>query len=337
MAAVGPDVGGGQVEAGLAAGLGLLGGPVHRLPGVLLDRVEDGRVDAAGGQDLTVGRQRVPGQPLSDLSVGAVLARIGAGMAAVPVGERLDERRAAAIPGPAERGQRHFVDRLHIVAVHHHRVEPVGGGAVGRGPGHGGHRADRRVLHVLVVLADEDHRQLPGGGQVERLVEGADVGGPVAEEADCDLPGAAVLSGPGRAVGDDQLRADDGVGAEDAAGGVEQVHRAALAVHEAVLPAEKLGHHRRHRGAAGQHVVVPAVGDEHVVVVVHGLRHARRDRLLAGAEVRGPLDQVLHEQVVGALFEQPDLGHLPVQLERGGFRNRGVHVRHVIALSPTGW
>ena len=156
----------------------------------------------------------------------------------MPVGERLDQGRAAAVPGPADRGLRHLVDRLHVVAVHHHRVETVGGGPVRGGPGHRGHRADRGVLHVLVVLADEDDRQLPHGGQVERLVEGADVGGAVAEEADRDLPGAAVQGRPGGAVGDDQLRADDRIGAEDAARGIEQVHGAALAVHEAVLPAE---------------------------------------------------------------------------------------------------
>jgi len=31
------------------------------------------------------------------------------------------------------------------------------------------------VLHPEVVLTDEDHRQLPDGGEVERFVERADV------------------------------------------------------------------------------------------------------------------------------------------------------------------
>src|SRR5215472_5948345 len=192
VTAVGPHVRARQLEAGLGTSFGLLGGPVDRLAGVLVEFVQHRRVDAAAGQDRPVGRQRIPGQPLPDLRVGPVLARVGTRVAAVPVGERLDERRAAALPGPAERGLGHLVDRLHVVAVHHHRVEAVGGGPVRGGPRHRGHRADRGVLHVLVVLADEDHRQLPHGGQVERLVEGADVGGAVTEEADRDLTGAAV-------------------------------------------------------------------------------------------------------------------------------------------------
>ena len=42
-----------------------------------------------------------------------------------------------------------------------------GSGAIGSGIGDGGHAADRCVLHVHVVLADEHHRQLPYSGEVE--------------------------------------------------------------------------------------------------------------------------------------------------------------------------
>src|SRR5258708_140681 len=64
-------------------------------------------------------------------------------------------------------------------------VCPGGGAARGVGPRR--YRADRRVLHVQVVLADEQHRQGPDGRDVERLVEGADIGGAVAEEGDGHL------------------------------------------------------------------------------------------------------------------------------------------------------
>jgi membrane-bound lytic murein transglycosylase len=56
---------------------------------------------------------------------------------------------------------------------------------------------------VTVSIADEHDRQCPDHGQVQRLVERADVGGAIAEEAHRDLAGAAVLSRPGGAVGDD--------------------------------------------------------------------------------------------------------------------------------------
>jgi hypothetical protein len=103
--------------------------------------------------------------------------------------------------------------------------------------------------------------------------------------------------------------------------------------------AEQFGHHRGHRGAARQHVVVAAVGGERVIVGVHRLRHAGRDRLLAGAEVRRPLDQVLQEQVVRALLELPEFGHLPVHLERGVSVYGSVYFWHVIAFGfvSRGW
>ena len=47
----------------------------------------------------------------------------------------------------------------------------------------------------MVVLAYEDDGQLPDGGHVERLVEGALVRGAVTEEADADLIRAAYLGG----------------------------------------------------------------------------------------------------------------------------------------------
>src|ERR1017187_9433560 len=48
----------------------------------------------------------------------------------------------------------------------------------------------------------------PHRGQVDRLVERPDVGGPVAEETDRDLPGAADHGRPGQPAGDRQVRAD---------------------------------------------------------------------------------------------------------------------------------
>src|SRR5260370_37913824 len=113
MAAVGPYVRAGPLDARLGAGLRLLGGAVHRVPRVLVDRVEGRLVHPSGNENLTVGGQRVPGQPLLHLGGGTVLARVGAGVTAMPVRERLDERRAAAVSGPADPGQRRGRYPLH--------------------------------------------------------------------------------------------------------------------------------------------------------------------------------------------------------------------------------
>src|SRR5258708_989947 len=56
-----------------------------------------------------------------------------------------------------------------------------------------------RVLAIELVLADENHRSLPDGGEVERLMKGADVRGPISEEGDRALSGPPELRRPAEA------------------------------------------------------------------------------------------------------------------------------------------
>ena len=88
-------------------------------------------------------------------------------------------------------------------------------------------------------------------------------------------PDFAVLRRPGRPERDRQVGADDRVRAHHAVLDAGQVHRAALAAEEAGPAAEQLGEDRRHRDAAGQRVVVPAVGAERVVVARASRRRPR--------------------------------------------------------------
>ena len=112
----------------------------------------------------------------------------------------------------------------------------------------------------MVVLADEDYRQLPDARHIERLVEGSLVRRAVAEEADADLVGSAdVYREPG-AAGDAVSGADDAVRAEYALVAVGYVHRASLALAVARLTAEELGHHQVQVSALGDDVAVAAVG-----------------------------------------------------------------------------
>ena len=186
------------------------------------------------------------------------------------------------------------------------RGKPVGRRAIRGRMLDRGHAADRRVFHVEIVLADEDHRQLPHRGEVQRLVEGADVGGAVAEEADRHVLVAFVLRAPGGAAGDRQMRADDRVGAHHAVLGGGQVHRAALAAHQAVVALHQFAQHLLDRHAARQRVGMAAIGAERQVARLHGGREAGRHRLLAERQVARALHQVLQEQVEGALLGLPE-------------------------------
>ena len=229
----------------------------------------------------------------------------------------LDERRPVAVPCPFDDPPGRPVHLLGVVAVDQDRLEAVGGSPVRGRMLHRGHRPDRRVLHVLVVLADEDDRGLPDRGHVQRLVEGADVRRPVAEEADRHLAGLAVLGGPRGAERDREVGADDGVRTHHVVVHVGDVHRAALAAEQAVRPAEQLGVERAHRRAAGQGVVVAAVRRERVVVVVHRRREPCRDRFLARPEVGRPPNEALEEELLRADLEGPALDHDPVQPQAG--------------------
>ena len=132
---------------------------------------------------------RLPARQLGRIDVGLV---VGLEVAALAIGDELEEARPA-VGADRRRGvARGGVDGVDVVAVDHR-----GRQAVARGPGGDAAAAERRRragsagivsrrAHVglpLVVLAHEEQRQLPDDGEVDRLVEDAFAGGAVAEEA----------------------------------------------------------------------------------------------------------------------------------------------------------
>src|SRR5215210_4528090 len=112
-------------------------------------------------------------------------------MAAQAETDRLQEGWELLLAGPLDCLPSSLAYRQHVVAIH-----PLGGHAIsarlavklrfGRGALDGG-------AHAIVVVDDEeDDRQLPELSQVERLVEGADVGGRIAHLAEDNRVVAAV-------------------------------------------------------------------------------------------------------------------------------------------------
>ena len=124
-----------------------------------------------------------------------------------------------------------------------------------------------------------------------------------------------VLRAPGSAAGDRQMRADDGVGAHHAVLDGGQVHRAALAAHQAVVAPHQFAEHLLDRHAARQRVGMAAIGAEDEVARLHGGGEAGGDRLLPEREVARALHEVLQEQVEGALLGLPQQHLQTVQFE----------------------
>ena len=105
------------------------------------------------------------------------------------------------------------------------------------------------------------------------------------------------------------MRADDRVRAHDAVFDRGQVHRAALAAHQAIVALHQLAQHLLDRDAAGERVGVAAIGAERKIAGLHRAGEARRHRFLAQRQMASALHQILQEQVIGALlgFAEHDL------------------------------
>src|SRR6185312_13644833 len=131
-----------------------------------------------------------------------------------------------------------------------------------------------------VVLADEDGLRLPELREVERFVEGADVGRAVAEEGDRDAWLVPHLEGEAGAGDRRQAATDDRVRTQVAALEVVEVHRAAVAARAAFDLAVELGHDGVRRGAARERVTVRAMRRGEDVAVLHRLADADGDGLL---------------------------------------------------------
>src|SRR5207237_4552963 len=91
------------------------------------------------------------------------------------------------------------------------------------------------VFQVDIDVAGRDGRQRPDGSKVERLMEGANIGRAVTEEAYRNVLCALVLRAPGSATRDRKMRTDDGIRTHDPVVDRCQMHRAAFTAHQAIV------------------------------------------------------------------------------------------------------
>ena len=160
---------------------------VDQMIGEQLDIVRSDRRQFVGGGVADFEFPRSDGQRIVDLEGLQLDGRpgrsgIGHRVAAIAVGLALDELRSAAAANAIERLLGRGMDLEYVHAIDLFRRDIVGGNALE----HLWHRrmtvnlgADR----IVVVFADEQDRQVPKTGHVQRLVESALIDGPVAEEA----------------------------------------------------------------------------------------------------------------------------------------------------------
>ncbi|MEH3076389.1 MAG: hypothetical protein PGN11_06865, partial [Quadrisphaera sp.] len=236
------------------------------------------------------------------------------------VGDHLDQRGALAAAGALDGvadGLEDGEEVLPVLDADAGDAEP--GGALGDDAGGDGVR--RGGQRVLVVLAEEDHRQVPHAGHVHRLVEAALVGGAVAEEGQGDAAVAQHLARQRGTGGDRDGGADDAGLPQAADVEVGQVQRPALPAADAGALAHQLGHERAQGRALADRVAVAAVVAGHVVVVAERHRGADHLGLLADARVHRAGDLPALHHLGRALVEAADAQHPSLRLER----RRSVH------------
>ena len=170
---------------------------------------------------------------------------------------------------------------------------------------------DPGVLPVLVVLANKDDRQFPDGGQIEALVEGADIRRPVAENRYGYGTGAEHLRRQRGPRPDRDPRPDDGHRRQQAHGGVAEVHRPPEAAHTADLTTEDLSQYGIGCGTEGEGHAMAPVGAGDGVARLCYCRYAHTYGLLALRGVRGAGYETLAEEFEHPVFDDADLDHAP--------------------------
>ncbi|CAN4029612.1 Transcriptional repressor DicA, partial [Dysosmobacter welbionis] len=245
--------------------------------------------------------------------LGAVNRRVTAVVALIAVYLGLHHIGSLAAAGVVQGDLHSLIHRDGVRAVHHGV-----GHAVGRGPGGQirgvGDPVDLRGHAVAVVLNEPDQRQLPGGGHVQGLVEGALVGGAVAEAAHGDGVVPHDLGGQGAAGGDGLPGAHDAVGAQVVhLLHVRNVHGAALALAVAGSLAEQLRHGPLGVRPAGDGMAMAPVGGGEVVPGLDGREGTGLRCLLTDAQVDVARQHALGEALGGVFLKGPDPDHVPVQ------------------------
>ena len=197
---------------------------------------------------------------------------------------------------------------------HVHAVDELGRHVIAaRMLHHVGDRRDaleRRPHPVAIVLTQEDHGELPHGSHVQGLVEGPDVHGSLAEEAEAHLLAAAILDREAEAGRERDVTPDDRVPAHEAARRVEEMHRPALTLRAARRLPEQLRHHRGRGDAARQGLPVLAIRRDDVVFRPERRQRPDAHRLLADVEVAEPPDLPEGVGLRGFFLEAADQEHV---------------------------
>ena len=301
--------------------LGVGKGALDLVPDLLLHGADPGVVELAAAAQIFLetadGILRLPFMELGFRTVADVVVVVRSAVFAPTVSVKLEQAGPAALP-----------DRVHRLGDQQIRFDGVvavaGAGGNSHGLRHFVDPAALRLAHpergingIKIVFADEQHRQLLQGGEVDRFIEYAFLDGAVAQENGADPVGAVELDRQPQPHPDRDGPTDDGGAAHEPDGRVHQMHRAALSGAASRGLAVDLRDHRPEVAALAQVVRVgPVAADGKIIAAQHQSRRRCR-RLLSDRQMRGTTHLPLAVAVRDRLLDEAYPLHGIQQLARG--------------------
>src|SRR5262245_980598 len=168
---------------------------------------------------------------------------------------------------------------------------------------------------IAIILADEDHRKLPQGREIEGFVCLTARDRPFTEEAGGHKVQRLILSRKSKACGKGNMASNNGIAAHKSALGIHQVHGPSFASAKASCFAEELSHHLAWIGPSGKAMSMVAVGTDHIVVRSKSSKRTDCNGFFADIQMEktGNFCEGIH---FGRFFFKPaDQQHLAIQRE----------------------
>ncbi len=181
----------------------------------------------------------------------------------------------------------------------------------------------------LVVLADEQNRQLPDGGHIQAFVERAVVDRAVTKKCHGNATRFHQLRTVAAAARLQNTWTDDAAGPHHADLRREQVHRAAASPRASGCATEQFSHQFSWRHPLGQRMPMPTMRAEDRIVVCEMRTNSRRNSFLANIGVARAEDQPALMAAREFLFRLSDDLHRPIKRKDGngewGIGSGGCH------------
>ena len=256
-----------------------------------------------GGVDAVLGLDGV------ELALLAILGGVAHGVAAVPVGDGLEEHGTVAgagvLDGLADIPVDLFdVEAIELPAHHAHAI------AATRHVGEVGLALQGGAHGVAVVLAEVDRGELPQLGQLEGFEERSLLGRAVAEVGKRNLVLIQVLASERRARTQRHMTPDDAIATVEVVRLAGEVHGATDTLGDAGCLAKQLGHYRPGADTLGHDLTVIAVGGDHSVFVTKCSGGAHTHGFLADVQVTEALDLAERVRFCRKLLDPSDQHHL---------------------------